>query len=94
MQIRMNPEALISRVTSLPATTLDDEVVLMSIERGSYYGLKGTAKRIWALLETPKTFADLSALLALEYEASANVIAQDLDSFVKKMVDAGIVTLS
>jgi len=90
----MDKELFISRVASLPATTLDDEVVLMSIERGSYYGLKGTARRIWELLEAPKTKSALSRLLADEYEASPDVIAKDLDGFVKKMLEAGIVTLA
>jgi hypothetical protein len=44
---------LITRSTDIIATDLDGELVLMSIEKGNYYGIKGTALRIWELAETP-----------------------------------------
>lgn len=85
---------LITRHPDLLETTLDNEVVLMSIERGSYYGLENTARRIWQLIEQPRTKADLVQVLASEYDAAPEQIAQDIESFLQKLLDHGIVTLA
>jgi Coenzyme PQQ synthesis protein D (PqqD) len=84
--------ALISRHPDLLETALDNEVVLISIERGSYYGLEATAKRIWQLLEQPQSRDQLVEALCREYDAQPEVIAKDLDVFLHKMLENGVVT--
>ena len=82
---------LISRNPDLLETTLDNEIVLMSIERGNYFGLEATAKHIWQLLELPQTKEILLEKLSNEYEAEREVIDRDLDDFLKKLLDNGVV---
>jgi len=88
----MNEPTTFKRHPDLLETTLDNEVVLMSIERGSYFGLENTGKRIWQLLETPQTLAQLQEALSNEYEAPPEVIARDVAGFLQKMLDNGVVT--
>jgi hypothetical protein len=88
----VNQSTTFKRHPDLLETTLDNEVVLMSIERGSYFGLENTGKRIWQLLETPQTLAQLQEALGNEYEAPPDVIARDVAVFLQKMLDNGVVT--
>jgi hypothetical protein len=90
----MNDNSLYSRRADLLETTLDNEVVLMSIERGSYFGLEGTARRIWQLLAQPMTKSQLVQALCLEYAAEPEVIARDLEPFLQKMIDNAVVVVS
>ncbi len=83
----------IARSPELLETSLDNEIVLMSIERGNYYGLKTTARRIWQLIEEPTTFQDLITALTNEYAASPEEIEQDLYVFLQRMLDNKIVVL-
>jgi len=89
--IIMNDNTLFTRNADLLETTLDNEVVLLSIERGSYFGLEGTARRIWQMLAQPMTKAQLVEVLCQEYDAEPEVIARDLEPFLQKMLDNAVV---
>lgn len=80
----MENRTVLSRNPDLLATILDQEVVLMRIERGSYHGMDKTAARIWKLLEQPKTRGDLLQALVQEYDAAQKLIAEDMDIFLEK----------
>jgi hypothetical protein len=90
----MDSSLVISRNPDLLMAQLDDEVALMSIEQGSYFGLKNTSRRIWELLEQPKSVGELLALLTLEYSAPQDQILADVGPFLKKMSDKGLVSIS
>lgn len=90
----MENSTVLSRNPELLENILDQEVVLMSIERGCYYGMEKTAARIWKLLEQPKTRGDLLQALVQEYDAPQELIAKDMDIFLQRMNDNGIVSFS
>jgi hypothetical protein len=72
------------------STELDQETVLMSIDAGAYYGLKGTAQCIWEQLETPLTFSALVARLVEEYQVTPEACAADLCGFLAEMEREGL----
>lgn len=72
------------------STELGNETVLMSIESGRYYGLEGTAQRIWSLLRAPQSLAELSVHLAKEYEVSPEQCAEDIRPFIEEMISEGL----
>lgn len=76
---------LITRSKDILATELDGELVLMSIEQGNYYGLKGTARRIWELAETPCSVGDVCTRLETEYNAPSGCIEVDVIAFVSHL---------
>ena len=47
---------------------LDDNQVMMHLDKGKYFGLDPVAKRIWQLVEEPKSINEIVALLLEEYE--------------------------
>lgn len=79
------PEDRLSRYDEILSTELDQEVALMSIDAGAYYGLKGTARSIWEILETPVSFSDLVARLVEEYKVSPEDCAADVQEFLRQM---------
>ena len=38
---------------------LDDNQVMMHLEKGKYFGLNPLGKRIWELIEKPKSFSEI-----------------------------------
>lgn len=90
----MNDSSLFQRHPDLLQTTLDNEVVLMSIERGSYFGLEGTAQRIWQMLEQPMTKDQLVKSLCQQYDAQPEVIDRDVQQFLQKMLDNAVLVLA
>jgi hypothetical protein len=85
-----NPQDTLSRAEGMLATELDQETVLMSIDAGAYYGLKGPARSIWEELETPLTFSALVERLVMEYQVTPEACAADLEGFLAKMEQEGL----
>jgi hypothetical protein len=75
------------------ATEIDNEIVLMNLERGNYYGLEGTARLIWEMLETPTRFGDLCARLAKSYSATQAAIEADVTTFLLDLQHEQAITL-
>ena len=84
----------ISRSPNLVPAELDDEVVLMTMDEGKYFGLKGTARRIWELLESPCSLAELCQQLREHYQAPAERIDADVMTFVGQLAEQGLIQLS
>ncbi|QWE11333.1 PqqD family protein [Polynucleobacter sp. es-EL-1] len=85
---------LIIRNPDLLETSLDDELVLMSIDRGCYYGLENTAKTIWELLDKPKTQEQLLNALKEKYDGQPEIIERDLNAFLDKLLASQMVKLA
>jgi hypothetical protein len=84
------PDDKLSRTQDLLSTELDQETVLMSIDAGAYYGLKGTAQSIWEHLETPLTFSALVDCLVKEYQITPEACAADLAQFLAELDREGL----
>lgn len=82
------------RAESLLSTELDDETILMSIERGAYYGMEQTARRIWALLGEPRTVSEICAQLAQEYDVAPDRCQQDITPFLEELQREGLVVVT
>jgi hypothetical protein len=85
-----SPEDRLSRDQDLLSTELDQEVVLMSIDAGAYYGLEGPARSIWEILETPMSFSELVDRLVAEYQISPKDCAADLQKFLGELEREGL----
>ena len=87
---RFNPEDKLVRTHEILSTELDQETVLMSIDAGAYYGMGGTARRVWQKLESPITFSALVDELVEEYEIPPEACAADLEGFLVEMEREGL----
>lgn len=85
-----SPEDRLSRVEGMLSTELDEETVLMSIDAGAYYGLKGPARSIWEKLESPLTFSTLVDRLVKEYRITPEACAADVAGFLAEMEQEGL----
>ena len=55
-------------------TTIDDEVVVMSLASGDFFSLTGSARAIWDMLDAHHDRAGLIGALAKEYGAEPAAI--------------------
>jgi len=70
---------------------LDDELVMMSVERGSYYGLDPVGSKIWELLEEPLTVSELVSKLVDIYDVDQSVCERETIEFLESMQDEKLV---
>ena len=83
----------IARSPSAPAVPVDDGLVVMSIERGSYVGLDDIGADIWARIERPCTFRELVDGLATDYDAPRETIAAGVKAWLVRMAKEETVVL-
>jgi Coenzyme PQQ synthesis protein D (PqqD) len=75
----------------LQAPVGSEETVMMNVTAGRYYGLNAVASRIWELLETPKTIAQLCAQICEEFEVDTQTCETEVLIFVRDLILNGIV---
>ncbi len=70
---------------------IDDEVVMMDIESGFYFGLNSVASIIWELLKDGKTVDELADYLITEYDVNREQCLDETDILIKKMLDLKVI---
>ncbi len=74
--------------------TLDDELVMMSSEKGEYFGLGGIGPRILELLSDHGTIEEIAEILCQEYDVDRTRCAEDVRNFVLDLIEIGLVVQS
>jgi len=58
--------------------TADDQMMLLDLDGGMYFALNDVGARVWELCDGTRTVAEISSLLANEYDAPAAMIEGDV----------------
>ena len=82
----------ISRTPSVLSSSIDDETVMMSIEQGMYYNLNPIASAIWAMLETPHTFDQITEKLMEEYDVDQPTCQTETAEFLQALAKRKLIT--
>lgn len=72
-------------------TTIDDEVVVMQLDSGSFFSLTGTGRAIWLLIDGTRDRAALLTALAAEFGAAEADIVGDVDHFLASLRGNGFI---
>ena len=70
---------------------INDEVVALSIERGTCYGMNRVAARVWHLIKTPARVSDVCATLCQEFKVSPKVCERDVISLLEELRAEGMI---
>jgi hypothetical protein len=90
----IDPQSLIARSPQLLSTALGNgDLALLSLSNEKYFSANPLGRRIWELLESPRTAAQLQTLIVTEYDVSAEQCKADLDQFLDQMIGAKLLTL-
>ncbi len=71
--------------------SVGDEVVLLHVKRGVYYGLDSMGARFWAALETGRELRELCGEIAQEYGVPVDQVESDARDFVEDLAANEIV---
>ncbi len=87
-------ESIVSQIEDIVASDIDDEVVMMSVEKGQYYGLDSIGSRVWKLIEKPIKVSELIAALILKYDVDRETCTRDVLAFLEKLHEDGILKVA
>jgi len=75
------------------AATVDREIVILSVERGSYYGLDDVGSEIWEKLANPTRIAAICDALSEKYEGDRPTIERDVLALLEEMAAEGLISI-
>lgn len=90
----LDPMTEIARNSEIIATELDDEVVMMSIEQGEYYGLGDVGSQIWRILVEPTSVKTIIEHFVEQYEVSYDQCQDDINVFLVQLQQKGLIAFT
>ncbi len=86
----LESQTRVRRVDDVLATEIDDQTVMMDIDRGSYFGLNQTGTRIWALLAEPMAIGELRDRLMEQFDVPREQCEQQVVDYLESLLDRGL----
>lgn len=84
-------DTLLRRGSDIFSAQVGAECVMFNLNVGRYHSLNDVGARIWELLETPQTPAQLRDRLLEEFDVDAQQCETAVLDFVGKLLDRGVV---
>jgi len=92
-RMELTSETLIARNTGILANQVGNEVVMMDMEKGKYFGVNKTGSYIWQLLEQPATLGALCERLVTDFGISMEQCTAEVKAFVEQMQKENIIAI-
>ncbi|HEX2763968.1 MAG TPA: PqqD family protein [Allosphingosinicella sp.] len=89
----MDSHIVVKRCVGLLEAEVDGEIVGLHVDKGTCYGFNATATRVWSLIETPRTIAELRDALLEEYDVDPGVCEAELGDLLTELEADGLVEL-
>lgn len=80
------------RHPTVNAAPLNGETVLMSTEGNRYFSLNSLGSDIWALLDQPRTLADLVDAIRADHDVEEDQARQDVMEFLEALQARNLVS--
>lgn len=75
------------------SSELADEVVILNMQDGTYYGLNEVGARIWSMIQQPCSLLDVRTALLQEYDVAPEQLDQDIQALVDDLSKHSLITI-
>jgi hypothetical protein len=75
------------------ARTVDDQIVILDITSGQYFGINDVGALVWNLLEHDITSDALVSAVLAEFDVDQAQARHDIDELIAQLTEAGLVEL-
>jgi len=82
----LNLDSIVQRRRDVIAAEADQDLVMVSIENGLYYGVSDIAREIWGAIEQPKRISDLIDDLFATYNVDRDRCEAETLSFLEDLL--------
>ena len=91
--MKLTIDSVVQRSEGVVTAPVQHELVLMSVERGQYFGTGSVGAWLWEHLERPAPVADLCRGLQERYQVEPEVCAHDVLGFLQDLLEQGLLTV-
>jgi len=74
--------------------SVDDEMVLLGLEDGIYYGLNPVGAFIWEQIKEPKTIPEIRDAILEEFDVGRTECEEDLKELLQELADKGLIDVT
>ena len=89
--IVLTANSIVQRHPEIIAAQADQDVVMVSVATGYYYGVSDVARDIWNAIGEPKRVSDLVDDLTRNYEIDAQSCETQTLDFLQELINEGLV---
>ena len=89
----LSSTTVIMRTNGFVEAEIDNEVVAISIERGTCYGLNRVGSQIWNLITGSVRISDLIAALLTEYQVDPDVCERQVLDLLEELRAEGLIAI-
>lgn len=87
----LSMNAIVTASSDQVSSKLGDEVVILNLRNGVYYGLDPVGARIWELIQEPRSVQEVCAVLLEEYEVTLEQCASDVLALLRDLEAQGLI---
>jgi hypothetical protein len=88
---QMTDRALVA--ADVMAREVGDEVVILNLATGTYFGLDPVGARVWQLIGENKNLFEIREVLLSEYEVQAADLETDLTTLLDALLHEGLIRM-
>jgi hypothetical protein len=92
-QIGVGRDSRVAAAEQVRCRAFDEDLVMVDLQAGQYFALDAVGARMWDLLISGKTPAEVGTALATEYEATEDEIFRDCTRLVDELLTRGLVVI-
>lgn len=93
MMTKLNLQSKLKQNTSIFANQIDNEMVMLNVDLGKYFGMNEVASDIWKILEQKTSVEMLYQQLATEYDISVQKCQEDVEPFLHQLISNGLIEI-
>jgi Coenzyme PQQ synthesis protein D (PqqD) len=87
---KLKLDSIVQRDADVIGAEADQDIVMVSIANGAYYGVSHVAREIWEAVENPKKISDLIGDLTTSYNIDQSLCEEQTLSFLEDLLAEGL----
>jgi hypothetical protein len=94
MAVTISLDSVVVASKDQVSCALEDEVAIVHVKAGVYYGLDPIGARVWELVGTPRSVRSIRDTLLAEYQVDADRCETDLVALLQALHQADLVEVA
>lgn len=90
---KLSIEAVVARREEPLTAPVDGDLVMLDPRRSVYFGLDSVGRRIWNMLEEPRSLQALCAELQARFDVPEETCRADVLAFIQQLLEAELIEI-
>src|SRR5258708_38452787 len=87
------PSTTIAAIADQASVDLDDEVAILNLKTGVYFGLNEVGAWIWRFIQQPRTVAQVQTALLDEFDVTPEQSLADLEALLSELAQHQLIDI-